>query len=82
MFYFVWMDEMEHPVTGFGLDYGNELVFCEAVMQDNHYDVLFDGKWMASIAHTDEWDWIQASGAVLPEATIMEIGLRIESNYK
>ena len=82
MSYFVLMDDMEHPVIGFGLAYGNELVYCEAVMKDNHYEVLFDGKWIASIAHNDEMEWIQASGVILPEAIIDEIGLRIESNYK
>jgi len=73
---------MEHPVIGFGLEYAGELIFCEAVMQDNHYDVLFDGKWTASITHNDNWDWTQASGTILPETTIAEIGLRIESNYQ
>jgi hypothetical protein len=82
MFYFVTMDNMEHPVIGFGLSYGNQLIYCEAVMKDDHYDVLFDGNWVASIAHNDDWDWMQASGVILPEETIVEIGLRIESNYQ
>jgi len=82
MSYFVLMDDMEHPVIGFGLAYGNELVYCEAVMKDNHYEVLFDGKWIASIAHNEDWDWMQASGVILPEAIIAEIGLRIEGNYQ
>lgn len=76
------MDDREHPVIGFGLDYANELGYCEAVMKDDHYEVLFDGKWIASIAHNDEMQWMQASGVILPEAIIDEIGLRIESNYK
>jgi hypothetical protein len=76
------MDEMEHPVIGFGLEYGNQLIFCEAVMKDNHYEVLFDGKWIASVAHNDDMEWMQASGTILPENIIEEIGLRIESNHK
>ena len=72
---------MEYPVIAFGLAYGNELVFCEAVMKDNHYEVLFDGKWMASIVHNDEMEWMQESGVILPETIIEEIGLRIESYY-
>jgi len=76
------MDDKEYPVIGFGLDYGKELIYCEAVMKDNHYQVLFDGKWIASIAHNDAMECTQASGAILPEAIIDEIGLRIESNYK
>lgn len=78
----MWMDEMQHPEIGFGMVYADELIYCEAVMKDNHYDVLFDGKWVASIAHNDDWDWIQASGVILPETIIEEIGLRIESNYQ
>ncbi len=76
------MDDRQHPVIGFGLDYADQLIYCEAVMQDNHYDVLFNGIWMASIAHTEEWDWVQESGVILPDAVVAEIGLRIESNYQ
>ena len=76
------MDEKQHPVIGFGLAYAGELVFCEAVMQDTHYDVHFDGTWVASVVHNDEMEWSQASGMILPETTIREIGFRIDSNYK
>jgi len=76
------MDDNEHPVIGFGLDYAGQLIYCEAVMQDDHYDVLFNGEWIAAIAHNDDWDWMQSAGAILPEAIIAEIGLRIESNYQ
>jgi hypothetical protein len=76
------MDDMEHPVIGFGLAYAGELVYCEAVMQENEFDVLFDGNWVASIAHNEDWDWMQASGVILPEQIIAEIGLRIESHYQ
>lgn len=61
------MNDMEYPVIGFGLDYGNELIYCEAVMKENHYEVLFNGKWIASIAHNDAMEWMQASGTILPE---------------
>ncbi len=76
------MDETQHPVIGFGLDYSSQLIYCEAVMKENHYDVLFDGVWVASIAHNDDWNWMQASGVILPETIIDEVGLRIESNYQ
>jgi len=76
------MDEQEHPVIGFGLDYGNQLIYCEAVMQEDHFYVHFDGKWVASIAHNENWDWMQASGVILPETIVDEIGLRIESYYQ
>jgi hypothetical protein len=76
------MDDKEYPVIGFGLAYADQLIYCEAVMQENHFAILFDGKWVASIAHNDYWDWVQASGVILPETIIEEIGLRIESNYQ
>ena len=76
------MEETQHPVIGFGLAYGGQLIFCEAVMKADHYDVLFDGRWTASIAHNEDWDWMQASGVILPEAIVAEIGLRIESYYQ
>ena len=74
--------EEEHPVIGFGLEYAGDLVYCEAVMNENSYGILFNGKWIASIEHTDDWNWIQASGVILPEEVVEEIGLRIESQYK
>lgn len=73
---------MQHPVIGFGLVYANQLIYCEAVMRDNEYDVLFDGNLVASIAHNENWDWMQASGVIMAEETIAEIGLRIESHYQ
>jgi hypothetical protein len=82
MFYFVSMDDEHYPIIGFGLEYANQLIYCEAIMRDDEYDLLFDGKWTASIAHNDEWDWMQASGVILPQDTIAEIGLKIESHYQ
>jgi hypothetical protein len=76
------MDDMEHPVFGFGIEYANELLFCEAVMQDDHYEVLFNGVWVGTVAHTEDFEWMQASGTILPQSIVDEIGLRIESNYK
>lgn len=75
------MDDGEHPVFGFGLDYGNELVYCEAVMQHDHYEILFNGAWIAAVAFTEDMEWIQASGAILPQSIIDEIGYRIVSQY-
>ena len=76
------MEEHLHPTSGFGLEYGGQLIFCEAIMQEDHFDIHFDGQYIASIAHNDDWDWMQASGTILPETIIAEIGLRIESYYQ
>jgi len=76
------MEDEQRPVTGFGLAYGGELIYCEAVMNEDNFDVLFDRKWVASIAHNDDWDWMQSSGVILPDEIVAEIGLRIESNYQ
>ncbi|MET3979756.1 hypothetical protein ABIB62_002346 [Mucilaginibacter sp. UYP25] len=74
--------ETENPSFIFELDYAGKTVSCEVIMQENAFDVLFDGRLMASVEHTDDWTWIQASGIILAEAVIEEIGLRIESEYK
>ncbi len=74
--------ESENPSFSFILDYANKAVVCEAIMQINAYDILFDGRFMASIVHTDYWTWIQSSGIILPQSIIDEIGFRIESEYK
>lgn len=76
------MEDAQHPVIGFGLEYAGQLTYCEAIMQENYYDINIDGEWMASIAHNDDMEWSQASGVILPQAIIDEIGFRIDSNYK
>ncbi|MES2268753.1 MAG: hypothetical protein V4520_18460 [Bacteroidota bacterium] len=73
--------ESDNPSFKFELEYGGESVSCEVIMQPNAFDVLFDGRWMASVEHTEEWSWIQSSGVILTESTIEKIGLRIESEY-
>ena len=76
------MKTLQYPVIGFGLIYSNELIYSEAIMKEDHFEVLFDGNWVASMAHSDGWDWMQASGIILPYQIIAEIGLRIESHYQ
>ena len=75
------MEDEVHPVIGFGLSFGGELIYCEAVMQHNYYDVLFDGKWIATIAHDDGWGWTQESGIILTDGIVAEIGYRIQKKY-
>jgi hypothetical protein len=74
--------ESQAPSFSFALEYASKAITCEVIMNPQSYDILFDGRWMASIAHTDEWTWIQASGVILPESVIDEIGLRVESEYR
>lgn len=76
------MDDKQYPVIGFGLEYAGQLVFCETVMQEQYYDILFNGDWIGSIIHNDEMEWTQFAGTILPESIIAEIGDRIDSNYK
>jgi hypothetical protein len=66
----------------FELQYAGRVVLCEVIMQIDAYDVMFDHRLMGSIEHTEDWTWIQASGIILPEEIIEEIGSRIESYYK
>jgi hypothetical protein len=73
---------MTNPVIGFGIEYGEELIYCEASMAERSYDIYFDGEWTASVAYTDQFHWIQGSGVILPQDIIDEIGQRIESHYK
>ena len=74
--------ESEYPSFNFELGYADQTVDCKVIMQSDSYDILFDGRWMASIAHTEDWTWIQSSGVILPDAIIHEIGFRVESEYK
>lgn len=74
--------EPTNPSFSFPLEYAGEMVICEVVMQEEGYGILFDGRWMGAIAHTEDWIWIQSSGVILPESVIDEIGLRVENEYK
>ncbi|MEN0053551.1 MAG: hypothetical protein AAGC65_07770 [Mucilaginibacter sp.] len=76
------MEENEYPAFGFGIDYGDELVYCEVIMRDNSYDIQFNNQWIASIEHTEDFTWLQASGTILPQKLIDEIGAQIEHHYK
>ncbi|NCD68262.1 hypothetical protein [Mucilaginibacter agri] len=76
------MKDEHYPAIGFGLDYANQLIYCEVIMRDNYYDVLFNGELTASIAHNVDWDWLQTSGVILNDETIAEIGLKIERYYQ
>lgn len=73
--------EEQHPTFNFALEYAGNTVNCEVIMKPNAYDVVFEGRWMASIEHTEDWTWMQASGVILPDTIIAEIGFQIESQY-
>lgn len=72
----------EHPVIGFGIAYNEDLIYCEAIMHDNYYDILFNGNWIASIALNGDDLWMQESGVILPQQIIDEIGEKIEKGYE
>jgi hypothetical protein len=76
------MDDEEHPVIGFGIDYGKELIYCETIMQHDHYEVRFNGVWVGTVEATEDFGWIQASGTILTQCIVNEIGFKIESHYK
>ena len=71
----------ENPVEGFGLSYNEELIYCEVVMHESHYEVLFNGNWIASVEMDGDGMWMQASGVILPQSIIDEIGKKIEEHY-
>jgi len=73
---------MQNPAFNFDLDYAGTTVDCKVVMEERGYTLFFDGRLMATIAHTDDMEWIQESGVILPEEIIDEIGYRVESEYK
>lgn len=72
---------MANTVIGFGIEYSDELIYCEVNMDGRSYDIYFNGKWTGSVEYTDGFNWIQASGAILPQSIIDEIGERIENNH-
>jgi len=73
---------VENPTIAFGLTYAGELIFCEVVMHEHHYELFFDGEPKGTIEHDDNWQWIQVSGSLLSLGVIKEIGFRIESYYQ
>ena len=75
------LDMENNPVTGFGLSYNEELIYCEAVMTDEGYEILFNGNWRARIELNEIDIWMLAAGAPLPQTIIDEIGNKIEEHY-
>ena len=74
--------ETQHLSFNFTLAYAGKNVICEVIMQDKAFDVLFDGKWKAFVASTEDWTWKQVSGEILPDEVIQNIGDRVESEYE
>ncbi|UOE48730.1 hypothetical protein MTO98_30485 [Mucilaginibacter sp. SMC90] len=75
------MMEDQNPTFSFELDYAGEKVRCRVNMQAQSCEILFDGRFIATIALTGDATWIQESGVTLPDSIIEEIGLRVESEY-
>ncbi|MBL4677463.1 MAG: hypothetical protein JKY70_14860 [Mucilaginibacter sp.] len=73
--------ESEKPFFCFPLVYSDDAVICKVMMQEQGYDIYFDDRIMATLAHTEDFTWIQSSGVLLPESLINEIGNHIESEY-
>jgi hypothetical protein len=65
----------------FAIAYAGQLIYCKAIMKDDHYEVLFNGRPVAAIAYNDYSNWMLTSGVILPEEIIAEIGSKIESHY-
>ena len=74
--------EDQSSAFSFELEYAGETVNCKVNMQAQSYDILFDGRYMATIAHTGDATWTLESGVILPESIIEEIGLRVENEYQ
>lgn len=72
----------DNPILAYDIFYAERCLFCETVMYDTFYLVYFNGNYIADIAMNDDMEWMLESGAVLPQATIDEIGRNIESRYK
>lgn len=75
------MELSEYPSFGFGIGYGDGLMYCEVIMDQSSYDVYFNSRWMMTLTYTEDFSWIQAAGIILPQAIAVEIGLRIEHAY-
>lgn len=70
-----------HPAFGFGIGYANRLIYCEVIMQEQAYDILFNNRWIATQAYSENFNWIQCAGVILPQEIVDEIGGRIENVY-
>lgn len=67
---------------GFGLDYADELFYCEVQATEDSYELFFDSKPVASITLNIYFRWMLCSGAIIPQSIIDEIGIRIESYFE
>jgi hypothetical protein len=76
------MEDLESTAFNFELEYPDKPVDCKVVMNDASYDVYFDGRYMGDIQHTEDFTWIQASGVILPQGIVDEIGFQIEHMFK
>ncbi|MFB9843978.1 hypothetical protein [Mucilaginibacter ginsenosidivorans] len=72
-----WID---NPVFGYAVQIATELRYCEVIMRDHAYEVVFRSAF-AEIQLDDNLNWQLTAGVPLPYSIITEIGHRIESVY-
>jgi len=65
---------------GFGIGYGTELVYCEAIMRDNYFEVYAWNR-RTDIRMNDEMSWQIWRGSRLPFPIFDEVTKRIEMQY-
>ncbi len=73
-------DWLDNPVFGYGVQMATELRYCEVVMYDHAYEVVFQTSF-AEIQLDENFNWQLTAGVPLPFSTIAEIGRKIESIY-
>jgi len=63
------------------ITYNSNLVYVEAIMINNGFQILFNSKPIAQIIKNQNMTWEIYYGALLPDDIISEIGKRIERKF-
>jgi hypothetical protein len=70
----------ENPSFGYAVQTAIELTYCEVVMQDHAFEIVFKES-VAEVQLDDQFQWRLTAGIPLPNHLIAEIGKKIESVF-
>jgi hypothetical protein len=66
---------------GFGLQFRDELIYCEVILNMGLYEIWFDNINIAVLSQNAKCIWLQVSGETLSPAILRDITNRIKSHY-
>lgn len=73
---------MQDISLGFGLGANRSLIYCEAIMRHNYFEIFFDSVSAGAMFMDENMDWQLRSRSFRARVLFNEIIWRVESKYE